>query len=234
MGAMRSGSGISISGGCMECGNIIIMNNVIRNMYGPGTMMNPASGIEIGSAVTNTKIYNNSINLYGNTLNGFNAISAGIYLFNSAPEIYNNCIVSTLGIKTDGTGDGAAGVYFQGSFDSLINMNNNSYYVASTGTGRNSVAAINNWTEQFYYQDLRTWVQAYGRDRNSVEGNPYYISNDNLLPDTANSNCWLLYRKAMPGTIVPIDIRGLARSTTLAAGPACIGAYEFQTNTAPP
>ncbi len=76
------GIGIGITTGISNA-NILVKNNLIYDISGDGYYFdtdlwrNP-HGIFLSSNQSGIKIYNNSINLYGNTLNYENAISTGI------------------------------------------------------------------------------------------------------------------------------------------------------------
>lgn len=210
---------------------IEIINNVIYSISSPGysDWLDIPAGLMFVGNQAGIFILNNSINLFGNYLNQSGAVSVGIALRdNSYAYILNNSIVNTLGLQGV-SGYGAVGIYVQSGNWQLPRIENNNYYInASSGT--NTIGRIGS----NFYSTLSAFRSASGGDFNSYAGNPGYLSNKNLLPDTTNLNCWNLYGKGMPLSAVAQDIRGLPRSTTIEGGPTCIGVYEFTAITNPP
>jgi trimeric autotransporter adhesin len=229
------GIGISVSTGVSNA-NILIKNNQIYNISGDGYDYftnfgrNP-HGIFLSSTQSGIKIYNNSINLYGNTLNHDDyAVSTGIGLGSvSTADIKNNIIVNNLGLLST-TGYGSVGIFLYSGVSQLEASSNNLIFVNASGLGVKFIGQTN-FTG---YPTLQAWRENTGKDIYSYNGDPSFTSNTNLLPDNTNPNCWAVNNKGMPLTDVATDFNGNPRSTTRAGGPVDIGAYEFSTSTIPP
>jgi len=230
------GIGIEISKSGNNANNLI-SNNLIYDIWGDGGNYdsfldhNPF-GIYLGSDQTGIKVYNNSINLYGNSLNKSGAISVGIGLNSlSFADIRNNIIVNNLGLES-GTGYGSVGIFLKTGSSQLVSSNNNIIFVNPSGSGVKYIGQIN----ATGYSNLQSWRTATGKDNYSYSGAPAFTSNTNLLPNNSNPDCWVFNNKGMPLTDVATDFNGVLRSTTVAGGPVDIGAYEFDaaTNIYPP
>ena len=228
--------GIAVTSVLSNCNNTI-RTNVIYDISGDGYDYTNSSykydnpfGIMCLSNQSGVKIYYNSINLYGNTLNHTNALSAGIVLFNgSSAEIRNNCIINNLGLSSS-TGFGSAGVYLETSSSQLESSNYNNYYINPSGSGEKLVGKIggNN------YSDLTAYKAATGLDESSFNGDPAYTSNTNLKPDESNPNCWYSNGKGVQISGISSDFNGNPRSTTISDGATDIGAYEITPTVDPP
>ncbi len=133
------GHGSYISSGVTGCNNTVV-NNMYANMSGDGWNYtsiptdNPI-GIVITGTQTGVKVYYNSINMYGNTLNQTSSMSMGIYLgAGSVADIRNNSIANSQGLLA-ATGYGTVGVYAVTDNTQFSTINNNNYYVSPTGSG---------------------------------------------------------------------------------------------------
>ncbi|MEZ4822369.1 MAG: hypothetical protein R2942_08075 [Ignavibacteria bacterium] len=72
---------------------------------------NPITESTFGTAQSGIKVYYNSINMYGNTLNKTSAMSMGVYLASgSTADLRDNSIVNSLGLLA-ALGYGTVGVY---------------------------------------------------------------------------------------------------------------------------
>jgi hypothetical protein len=217
--------------------NILVKNNVIFNITGIGydyefAFMNNPHGICLEYDQSGIKIYNNSIHLYGNTLNQANAISSGIALGSgSIADIRNNIIVNTLGLQS-GTGYGRVGIFLQTDTTQLSSSSNNNliYVNPSSGSGVKYIGQVGTSP----LSSIQLWRFFTNRDKYSFSGDPAFTSNTNLLPNSSLAACWAVNNKGMPLALVPTDFNGNSRSTTRATGPVDIGAFEFDALTNPP
>jgi hypothetical protein len=226
--------GIAISSGITNCNNLI-RNNLIYNMYGDGWDYSNAigdnpMGIYAFSNQTGVYIYNNSINLYGNTLNQANAISCGILLdVGTTARVINNCVVNNLGISGS-IGLGSFGVWLSSGASQFEQANWNNYWINPSGSGSKYIGRL----VGVNYSSLPLWKSDVGQDLNSVSGDPAYTSNTNLLPDVTNANSWIINGVGMPSESVPNDFTGAPRSTSQSGGSIDVGAYEFTPTTTAP
>ncbi len=229
------GHGIDINTGLSQS-NVVIRNNLIYDITGDGydfsgnfAFDNPI-GIAVANGQLGIRIYNNTINLFGNTLNHVNALSSGICIGGSSgADIRNNCIVNNLGLLSS-LGLGSSCVTALSNGMQFQNIDYNVYYVNPSGSGIKAIGKIST----INYLTLNDFIPASGGNRNSYCENPGFQNNYNLFPDTTNSTCWILKSKGYPLSLVQMDFNSRPRSTTIIGGPINIGAYEFTTLTEPP
>jgi hypothetical protein len=212
---------------------IEVRNNLIYNIYGTGFSYTDAfffldnpSGIILYSfgPQSGITIFNNSINLYGNTLNQTLALSSGIFVATgSTVDIRNNAITNNLGLSA-ATGYGSCAIFVQNSQTQFLNIDYNNYFVNPTGTGVKSVGKISTTTTS---TDIGSWKTATGKDKSSLDNDPGFTTNTNLLPDVNNQNSWSLNGRGTQISTVTNDFNGTARSITRPGGAPDIGAYEF-------
>lgn len=220
--------GIVVSTG-LTSANITIRNNVIYNIYGVGydyvgNLGNNPMGFYLFGSQTGIKVYNNSINLYGNTLNLGLAMSIGICVGSgTTADIRNNNIVNNLGLSAS-SGYGSCAIYAQTDNTQFSELNFNNYYVNPTGTGIKAIGKLSTITTT---TNLSDWSVATGKDEFSICADPGYTSPTNLLPDVNNVNCWNVNAGALPLSNVTTDINNNPRSTSVESGACDIGAYEF-------
>jgi hypothetical protein len=212
--------GLTISTGTLNA-NITIKNNMISDISGDawGTSIlgdNPF-GIYVFSVQTGIKIYYNSINLFGNTLNRANAISAGIVLgTGSTADIKNNIVVNDLGALTT-LGLSSIGVYLQTDSTQLVASDFNDIYVNPSGTISKFIGQIaaNGQTT------LVGWQNATGTDLNSISDSVAFTSSTDLhIP---NGTITALESAGTPIVGITTDIDGQTRN----ASTPDIGADEF-------
>jgi len=178
-------NGVRISNGGTSATGIVVKNNMIYNVTGDadsyatfGGSFSPVGIFCYGSAQTGISIHNNSINLYGNTLNyGINSYSIGIALDDgSIADVRNNMISNTLGLL-GGTGAGALCVALETNASQLSNSNYNCYY-SNPSTGVKGLIKIgNSGTNHLTMTALRT---ATGKDQLSFNSQPLFVSNTDL------------------------------------------------------
>lgn len=221
------GHGIYLSSGNATA-NLAVYNNFISGLTGDGWSYTSTSATDnpIGIVVTGTqggvRLYNNSINLDGNTLDQSNAMSMGIYLgTGSSADIRNNIIVNNLGLL-GATGYGSTAIYAASSNTQFTNINYNDYVVNPTGTGGKYIGQINTSGAT----TLATWQTASGQDANSISVAPVFVSATDLHLVT-NANCGL-HRRGTPLPGVTVDIDNETRSATAPD----MGADEYANSTA--
>ena len=162
--------GIAVSSATTGANNVI-RNNMISNLSGDGWTYLTADyadntfGIYVFGAQTGIKIYHNSINLYGNTLNQANALSAGIVLgTGSTADIRNNIIINNLGLL-GAVGFGSTGIFLQSASSQLEQSNFNDIVVSPTGSGGKFIGKISTAGD---HATLAAWRTASGKDAYSV------------------------------------------------------------------
>jgi len=173
--------GIKVSTGVTNC-NVVVKNNFISNISGDGYaytgtywLDNPF-GIVIFSTQTGVKVYFNSINLYGNTLNQTSALSAGIALgTGSTADLKNNIIVNNLGLSS-GTGYGSTGIFLQTAISQLEASDYNDILTTPAGSGAKNIGQVS----ATGYTSLETWQAATEMDRNSISGDPKFDTDNDL------------------------------------------------------
>lgn len=210
------GRGIAVST-AVTGSNIMISNNMIYNISGDGytATTDYIAGINVYGTQTGVKIYHNSINLYGNTLNYTSATAHGLFLgTGSTADIKDNIIVNNLGLLGT-TGIGSVGIYLQTSAAQLEACNYNDIWVNPTGSGVKYIGQIGSTG----YTSLATWQTASSQDANSVSVDPKFQSNSDLhiitsYPNVNNIGQYL--------ASVPTDIDGDTRND-----PPDLGADEY-------
>ncbi|CAN5399540.1 hypothetical protein BH10BAC5_BH10BAC5_07430 [soil metagenome] len=220
--------GIQMSTGVTNNNNTI-KNNQICNLSGDGwantILGDNTHGIYLFSTQTGTKIYNNSINLSGNTLNQTGAMSYGITLgTGSTADVRNNCVVNNLGLF-GATGLGSTCMFIQSDNSQLVNSDNNNYYCNPTGSGVKDIGKIN----AADYSTLPLYAVATTQDQHSVSGDPIYINN--VTTDVVSSNplSWVITGDGFPG-LTDFDYIGNPRSPYYCS----IGCFEITPVTTPP
>ncbi len=176
--------GIAVSS-ATAAGNNIVKNNFVHNMRGDGYsytgsfwLDNPM-GITAFGTQTGVMIYNNSIHLYGNTLNQTDAHSMGISLgTGTEADVRNNAVVNNLGLLAT-TGYGGTGLFVQTAVAanaSVSTLNYNNYYVNPSGSGAKNIGQI----ATAGYGTLGAWQGATSQEASSVSGDPLFVSSSDL------------------------------------------------------
>ncbi len=208
--------------------NITIKNNIIRHLGGIGSSPNVNDGNSIpagiklfGTATGGINLYNNSIYLNKDSINGlfysneWNTcveIGAGI----SGINMINNILQNSMGKRTPSiTGWGYA-VYCKSSTSPFSTIDYNVYYASNfdynyLGLSGTTSPPTNNMS-------LSAWRTFTSQDAHSFWSDPQYASTSNLKPlqaSIASAN-----GLPMPG-VVDFDFSGSARGPVTS-----IGAYE--------
>lgn len=217
------GRGITVGTGTATS-DLTISNNVIFGINGSNwtTFGNSSSmGIAIGmvgnsTTITTTaggiKIYNNSVNLYGDyasTSATANKITAALYVGSgaSALDIRNNVFSNSL--NNPAAAAKAYAIYSAASNSAFTTIDYNDYFVSGT----QGVLAFLSSDRA----DIAAWRTATTKDVNSVNVNPNFNSNTVLVPQAGSA----LVGAGQSIAAVTIDFKGTARNN-----PPTIGAYE--------
>lgn len=207
--------------------NTLVANNMIANITGDGFNYTSASfgfdnptGILLytASSQTGVKLYHNTINLYGATLNSSSALSFGIRLSAGVTaDIRNNIINNNLG-RVGTTGTGAVCIYAATSSSQFSNLDYNDYLV-NPSSGSKNFGGING----VFQTTIAGWRTATGKEVNALNVAPVFTSSTNLhLVPASNAS---LNQSCLPLTDVPLDYD----STTRNGLRPDMGADEFLT-----
>jgi hypothetical protein len=204
---------ISISPG-NNPSNITFRNNIIYGVTGqgntnPGSNGNAAIRLLSGSGI---QFYYNSVNMYGN-ISRSSAVSdnsAAIYISNNASDItlknniFKNSLVNTTGVST------AWGIYSDATMDKFTAIDYNDYF-GGESQGKLGYRGEPRLT-------IEAWRTATGQDAHSLNVNPYFSSNLNLLVPNYSQ----LKNAGVPIAGIESDYSGNPRNETH----PWIGAYE--------
>ncbi|CAM3400032.1 T9SS type A sorting domain-containing protein [Flavobacterium longum] len=183
-----SSAGIAISGTAFGTPNIV-RNNMISNVSGMSQFNYHVAGIwVVGAVASETKLYNNSISLYGDRGPETNqSPSYGIAISGLDPSVeMKNNIVSTTQIATGG---GAVKTYAFGTLSTTFNnliSNNNVFYSAGAQDGGFRAGGLSN-TVGTSYATLAAWQTLTSKEANSIEVQPIFTAPTDLHL-TAGSN----------------------------------------------
>ncbi|MFZ4399674.1 MAG: BNR-repeat neuraminidase N-terminal domain-containing protein [Bacteroidales bacterium] len=208
--------------------NIIIRNNVIRHVAGLGSSPNAGdyntipAGIKLfGNATTGIYIYNNSINMNKDTVNGifynnewFTALEVGAGI--SGVTLLNNILQNSVGERASSTISWGYAIYCKSATSPFANINNNIYFVSNYDN--NYVALVGTVSPPVNNMNLAQWRAFTGQDLQSLNTDPLFTSVTNLIPKS-NSPA-IGAGQALPG-IVDDDFIAYQRGI-----PTTIGAYE--------
>lgn len=210
--------GVAISTGTAGA-NITVANNIISNISGDGwsyttVLGDNTHGLYVFSTQSGIKLYYNSINLEGNTLNQASALSTGICVgTGSTVDIKDNIINNNLGLSA-ATGFGSAGIFLQTAANQLNYSNYNDIYVNPTGSGVKNIGQI----ASTGYLDLASWQTVSGKDSNSISAAPQFNTLTDLQPLWTSP----VIHTGNPVAGITLDYAGVTRSATTPS----IGAYE--------
>ncbi|WP_414655260.1 beta strand repeat-containing protein, partial [Flavobacterium sp. UBA7682] len=176
-----STAGIAISGTAFGTPNIV-RNNMISNVSGLSQFNYHVAGIwVVGAVASETKLYNNTISLYGDRGARTNqSCSYGIAITGIDPSVeMKNNIISTTQIATGG---GLLKTYAFGTLSTTFNnlvSNNNVFYSGGVQDGgfRSGSLANNAGTS---YATLADWTTATAKDANSIEVQPVFVAANDL------------------------------------------------------
>ncbi|MFA6541614.1 MAG: T9SS type A sorting domain-containing protein [Bacteroidota bacterium] len=192
--------------------NITVANNVIYNIIGRGTntISTSNTGILVTGSTGGLNFYYNSVNLFGNSDNASkttqsaamcfgSAISTGIDMRNNA---FSNSIVNNLNSNAK-----SYAIYSLISGSAFTASDYNNYFASGTqgtlGPGMTTLAQ---------------WQSATGKDANSLNVDPLFVSDSNLVPQTGSP----LISAGITISGFTTDITGTIRNVSTPA----IGAYE--------
>ena len=201
--------------------NINIINNLINNINGIGSITWGTYSIDgiriLGTGTGGVKIYNNTINLYGNTNQYYptgsnQTYSSGIYIVSGATniDIRDNIIYNTI-VGTPATSKAYA-IYSAAANTAFTNINYNDYYVNSANQGYLAYLPSADITT------LAALKTATGKDANSLFADPIFTDSVHTSPAAGSP----ALAAGTPISGVTTDVIGMTRSTTSPS----IGAYE--------
>ncbi|MGA9115420.1 MAG: choice-of-anchor J domain-containing protein, partial [Bacteroidota bacterium] len=213
-----SGQGIAVTSG-QAVANVVVRNNMLWNLSGDGWNYtsipgdNPY-GIYVSGTQAEIHLHNNSIHLYGNTLNKAGALSMGIgVLTGSVVDVRNNVVVNNLGLLST-TGYGSTAIWLQTDNTQLAQADNNLYFVNPTGSGVKPVGQIAATASN----TLADWQTATGAEGASDYGDPLYLTPTNLHINTAVGLASPAANMGTNSAGVLFDIDGETRAGTPDAG----------------
>jgi hypothetical protein len=216
--------------------NLIIKNNVIFSILGQGNSSDIAAGpvgLYINSG-SHYKVYNNSIVLSGNRLNNTVGSAYTACLFvkgaSSNVEVMNNVFKNVMtSSNTVNPGSNFAIYTNTSNGNAFTALNHNCYYSGSTTVGLVSALGYMGSAKA----DLATWRTFTSKDRNSLWGQPGYVSDTLIQVNLNDSNVWNLNGRGFPLQDNATDQMGVLRSTNLLTGSVDIGAFEFTPTVVP-
>lgn len=198
--------------------NILVANNVIYNIVCTGDASSTffGLGIAIDGTMGGVNVYHNSVNLYG-SFAGYTSGTITAAFFNSstatALDVRDNIFVNSFDNTSSAT-DKAYAIYSAAANTAFTNINYNDYFV-SGATGVLGYLTSDRLT-------LADWQTATGKDVNSKNVDPLFVSATDLHPTSSaidNQGTYL--------SNVTVDFAGVLRTN-----PPDIGAYEFGINPA--
>ena len=214
-----------------------IINNLIYDLNcdnddeTSATIVYTPAGIRIISG-NNVKIYNNSINLFGEYLFNYACdsykYSFDIYISNASAnsvdnfDIRNNILANTFSEdEWSGAGaSGALGFYTSPTWANSI-IDNNLYYINSPSANLKKLGMVPMGT---FYDNLSLWKGVTNTDASSIEANPLFSSNIALAPisgSPAFGSGVEILDPISAQKLVPNDLYNISRSN-----PPSIGAFE--------
>ena len=205
--------GIAISGTAFGTPNIV-RNNMISNVSGLSRFNYHVAGIwVVGAVASETKLYHNTISLYGDRGSRTTQSSSyGIAISGIDPSVeMKNNIISTTQIASGG---GLLKTYAFGTlsttFNNLVSDHNVFYSAGVQDGGFRSGSLANN--EGISYATLAEWQAATSKDMNSVEVQPVFDAATDLHL-AAGSNP-VIESIGTPIASVPNDIDCQPRNAT--------------------
>lgn len=174
------------------------------------------SGIAIDGSLRNLKIYNNTINIRGNS-NLSSGITSNVTVFSTIPYqfyVVNNIITNTTGptIKITNPFNQYLNEYFLNNY--FTKIGNNAYF--------GPPEKLFYLTSFYPYLSFDVWKNFINEDSTSIYVNPQFISDTDfhIYPQTVN---YALSNAGVPFENLNVDIEGNIRSAT-----PDIGADEFE------
>ena len=158
--------------------NLLIANNMVSDISGSGTgnlATNAIVGIRIGGTTGTVDLYHNTVNLSGKISHTGTTIckNAALYIASAVTaldirnNIFTNSILDTLGANT------SYAIYSDAAVGSFKNLNYNNYYVSDSQSMLGYIGMANDTT-------LEAWKIASKKDSNSLNVDPFYVSDVDL------------------------------------------------------
>ncbi|RZJ66923.1 MAG: T9SS type A sorting domain-containing protein [Flavobacterium sp.] len=176
-----SAVGIGVSGTSTGNPNIV-QNNMVSNVSGLSQGNYYTAGIWVTGAVASvTKLYNNTINLYGDRGNQtIQSPSYGIALSGLDPSLeMRNNVISTTQIAT---GTANTKTYAFGTLSSTFNnlvSDNNVFYIGGAQAGGFRSGGLST-TVGTAHANLAAWQAVSGKDASSIQVQPVFVSQNDL------------------------------------------------------
>ncbi len=195
-----------------------ISNNLIYNIKSDGYISGVNSDNPYGiyiQAGGNLQIYHNTIYLSGNVLSSNTAVWSACIGINSgcsSIDIRNNILKNSMQPVSGNLPSKTFAVINGNPAGIFTNINNNDYYVDGIGPNIGFQDQIR--------PTLAAWQTATGQDNASVNIDPLFTSETNLIPTSVP-----LIHKGVYLPAVPNDITNISRSN-----PPDVGAYEYATD----
>lgn len=223
--------GVRINLGTQDVRFIRLINNSISSIRSigagtPNSVNNPAAvSIDAAGVVNNMGVimYNNTINLAGNSLSS-NSASACVYIganVRGGLDFKNNIFSNRLGRNT-GLGGNAYSLFVVSNVNPFATPNGNSVfntYNASAPNSTNFIGASNN--NGTLYSSLTEWRAFTQAENGSFFFAPLFLNDS--LPDLNLAFAGGIHNGAFPVTGATTDIYGTVRPTAA----TCIGAVQF-------
>jgi trimeric autotransporter adhesin len=207
--------------------NLLLANNSITDISCPMDATNPywPAGIAVEGTSNTMRIYNNSVNLFGNypgfPANATAGASAGLLIATTSAtpniDVRDNTFRNSYDNSTS-NGDIAYAIYATKTATTFTACDYNNYYTP----GSNGILGFLSSNRN----SLASWQAATGKDQFSMSTDPQYYSNFNLQPLCSSP----LLQSGCPLAGITDDALGIARSTTVPT----VGAYETFLDTTPP
>lgn len=198
--------------------NILLANNIVTDIKCTGDASSTyfGIGIAIDGTMGGVNVYHNSVNLSGSYA-GYNAATGSAAFFNgsstTALDIRDNIFVNSYD-NTTVTTDKAYAIYSAAANTAFTDINYNDYFASGT-LGVLGYLASDRLT-------LAEWQTATGKDANSANVTPSFISDTDLHPTNL-----IIDNLGYYFTNITTDYSGVVRTN-----PPDMGAFEFGINPA--
>ncbi|MBX7042539.1 MAG: hypothetical protein K1X85_06515 [Ignavibacteria bacterium] len=241
----------------------VIEKNLITNLYGSSsgtsTLADNVQGFQTGQNAFGTFV-NNVISIDGGSPSDRSIIGISEQGGNTGAMNY---LYNSVNIYGTSTGSNNTSAFTRNlSFRTNVFLRNNVFRNARVAAGGSNYAISNEVTAPNtaigWPADASNYNALYSLNSNTVgrwgtailnfsvfqdssnsesyslNGDPVFTSNTNLLPVGSDVNNWILKGTGIALSNIPADILGTPRSTTVIDGGTDIGAYEFFSSVQPP